>query len=48
MLHYDKSFKLICHMPIFEVRYKSSENQADTKEDIEKTSPNAGTAAYIT
>ena len=47
MFHYDKSFKLICHMPIFEVIYKSSKNQADSKEDIEETSPNAGTAASM-
>ena len=47
MFHYDKSFKLICHMPIFQVIYKSSKNQVDSKEDIEKTSPNAGTAASM-
>ena len=47
MFHYDKSFKLICHMPIFQVIYKSSKNQVDSKEDIEKTSSNAGTAASM-
>ena len=47
MFHYDKSCKLICHMPIFQVIYKSSKNQVDSKEDIEKTSPNAGTAASM-
>ena len=47
MFHYDKSFKLICHMPIFQVIYKSSKNQVDSKEDIEKTSPNAGMAASM-
>ena len=34
-------------MPIFQVIYKSSKNQVDSKEDIEKTSPNAGTAASM-
>ena len=47
MFHYDKSFKLICHMPIFQVIYKYSKNQVDSKEDIEKTSPNAGMAASM-
>ena len=45
MIHYDKSFKLICHIPIFQVIYKYSKNQADSKEDIEKASPNVSTAA---
>ena len=45
MFHYDKSFKLICHIPIFQVIYKSSKNQVDSKEDIEKTSPNSGMTA---
>ena len=43
MIHYDKSYKLICHMPIFQVIYKFSKNQVDSIEDIEKTSSNAGT-----
>ena len=47
MIHYDKSYKLICHMTIFQVIYKSSKNQVDSKEDIEKTSPNAETAASM-
>ena len=47
MIHYDKSYKLICHMTIFQVIYKSSKNQVDSKEDIEKTSSNAGTAASM-
>ena len=47
MFHYDKSYKLICHMTIFQVIYKSSKNQVDSKEDIEKTSSNAGTAASM-
>ena len=34
-------------MPIFKVMYKSSRNQIDSKEDIQKTSPNAGTAASM-
>ena len=34
-------------MPIFQVVYKCSKNQVDSKEDIEKTSPNAGTAASM-
>ena len=47
MFHYDKSFKLICHMPIFQVIYKASKNQVDSKEDIETTSPNAAMAASM-
>ena len=47
MIHYDKSYKLICHMTIFQVIYKSSKNPVDSKEDIEKTSSNAGTAASM-
>ena len=34
-------------MTIFQVIYKSSKNQVDSKEDIEKTSSNAGTAASM-
>ena len=34
-------------MPIFKLIYKSSKNQVDSKEDIEKTSPNAGMAASM-
>ena len=34
-------------MPIFQVIYKSFKNQVDSKEDIEKTSSNAGTAASM-
>ena len=34
-------------MTIFQVIYKSSKNQVDSKEDIEKKSPNAGTAASM-
>ena len=47
MIHYYKSFKLICHMPIFQLIYQSSKNQVDSKEDMEKTSPNAGMAASM-
>ena len=36
MIHYDKSYKLICHMTIFQVIYKYSKNQVDPKEDTEK------------
>ena len=45
MIHYDKSYKLICHMTVFQVIYKSSKNQVHSKEDIKKTSSNAGMAA---
>ena len=34
-------------MPIFQVIYESFKNQVDSKEDIEKTSPNAGMAASM-
>ena len=47
MFHYDKSYKLICHMPIFQVIYKYSKNQVNSKKDAEKTSLNAVTAASM-
>ena len=47
MFHYDKSYKLISHMTIFQVIYKSAKNQVESKEDIENTCSNSGTAASM-